>query len=266
MPAPPPPPARTPPPAPVAEAGDADWRVELPPTPGAPAAPTGSGPSIFSAWSTPPGAPVEGYAPPPSSPVPEPRRERPRPEPFRSVPEVHHFTPPAPPPAPPPPIPEPELEAVPPGIQVIRFDSPLADPTPPPPPPPAPEPMYFGPPSTRPAAPPLPASPGALPPPAPAPPPPRPVPAASATPFPGAAPKPHPTPSEYEPGIPLWVWPFVLLNRIADGCLSLLGPPGRWLTTEGGKNFLGWTGVLMVLGAIGWGVADWLGYGFSWTR
>jgi hypothetical protein len=70
-------------------------------------------------------------------------------------------------------------------------------------------------------------------------------------------------PSE-PPPIPLLLFPLVLLNGLFDLVTFFLGPLGSWLRRTPGRNVLGWLGVLMILGAIGWGLADW--YGIEWTK
>ena len=66
------------------------------------------------------------------------------------------------------------------------------------------------------------------------------------------------------PPLPVSLWPILVLNKIFDLLTLPLGPLGSWLRRPGGRNVLGWLGILMILGAIGWGVADW--YGLDWTR
>ncbi|MCE9531079.1 MAG: hypothetical protein K8T89_08140 [Planctomycetes bacterium] len=68
---------------------------------------------------------------------------------------------------------------------------------------------------------------------------------------------------EHDEPTSLLAWPIVLLNRVFDAFSYLLGPLGTWFRMPSGRNFLGWTGVLMILGAIGLGVAGW--YGVDWT-
>jgi len=58
--------------------------------------------------------------------------------------------------------------------------------------------------------------------------------------------------------------PFVWFNAVADFFLRRFGPPGRFLTTNAGRNLLGWTGILLTVAAIGLGVCDYLG--IEWTR
>ncbi len=64
--------------------------------------------------------------------------------------------------------------------------------------------------------------------------------------------------------LPVTLWPILALNKVFDLFTLPLGPFGSWLRQSSGRNTLGWIGVLLILGAIGWGVADW--YGLDWTR
>jgi hypothetical protein len=65
------------------------------------------------------------------------------------------------------------------------------------------------------------------------------------------------------PPLPVSLWPLYVMNKLFDVVTLPLGPLGSWLRQSAGRNALGWLGVLMILGAIGWGVADW--YGLNWT-
>ena len=60
------------------------------------------------------------------------------------------------------------------------------------------------------------------------------------------------------------LWPVYVLNKLFDLFTWPLGPVGSWLRKRSGRNALAWLGVLMILGAIGWGVADLRG--LDWTR
>lgn len=66
------------------------------------------------------------------------------------------------------------------------------------------------------------------------------------------------------PPLPPVLWPVYVLNKLFDLCTFPLGPVGSWLRQRSGRNALAWLGVLMILGAIGWGVADLRG--LDWTR
>lgn len=130
---------------------------------------------------------------------------------------------------------------------------PAAAPTPAPtlPPPPYPYSMVFGPPVA-----PEPGMPVPLP---------APVPAPAQ---PGAMPTPQwqaPRPAEPAP-LPFLLLPLLAFNRLFDIATFFLGPLGSWLRRPEGRNTLGWLGILMILAAIGWGVADWYGFDWNWTR
>lgn len=73
------------------------------------------------------------------------------------------------------------------------------------------------------------------------------------------APKPVSTPP-----LPVMLWPIYVMNKVFDLVTLPLGPLGSWLRQTSGRNAMGWLGVLMILGAIGWGIADW--YGLDWTQ
>ncbi len=75
---------------------------------------------------------------------------------------------------------------------------------------------------------------------------------------PGKASAPPPAP------IPWVLLPILILNILFNLLTYLLGPIGSWLRRPAGRQVMGWLGILMILAAIGWGVADW--YGFDWIR
>jgi len=50
-------------------------------------------------------------------------------------------------------------------------------------------------------------------------------------------------------------------NRTFDHCTFWFGRPGRWLQGRTGRMALGWLGIGLLLGAVGWGLANW----FDWT-
>jgi len=55
----------------------------------------------------------------------------------------------------------------------------------------------------------------------------------------------------------LWLWPVVGVNQVYDALMGGLGSPGRILRGTG-RAWLGWIGLLMLAGALAWGVFDWL--------
>jgi hypothetical protein len=61
----------------------------------------------------------------------------------------------------------------------------------------------------------------------------------------------------------LLLTPFIVLNGVFDALTYLLGPFGAWLRRGAGRSALGWLGIFMILGAIGWAFADW--GGSDWT-
>ena len=62
----------------------------------------------------------------------------------------------------------------------------------------------------------------------------------------------------------LFLFPLVALNRIFDLLSYLLGPLGTWLRHPAGRSAMGWLGIVMIIGALGWGLADW--FGVDWTH
>ena len=59
---------------------------------------------------------------------------------------------------------------------------------------------------------------------------------------------------------PLMVRPLLWLNQGFDALVGWAGPPGRWLVSTTGRNFLGILGILSLLGALALVVLDWLGW------
>jgi hypothetical protein len=57
-----------------------------------------------------------------------------------------------------------------------------------------------------------------------------------------------------------WLVPFWWINQCFEGGTSRLGSPGRWLQGRWGRTLIGVTGLVLLAGAIGWGVLDWLGW------
>lgn len=87
--------------------------------------------------------------------------------------------------------------------------------------------------------------------------PPEPVAVHSTPPDLATPPLPSPAPEELAPPAPL-AWP----NRLFDRAMQPLGKPGRWLSGPAGRNWLGWSGVLMLVVVAGLAVSDYL----AWTR
>jgi hypothetical protein len=56
--------------------------------------------------------------------------------------------------------------------------------------------------------------------------------------------------------------PFYWTNRAFDRWTERLGRPGRWLRGRRGRTTLGWAGVLLLAGALGWQLLAWLGCGW----
>lgn len=57
-----------------------------------------------------------------------------------------------------------------------------------------------------------------------------------------------------------WVLrPLLWTNRFFDRASYLLGPAGRWLRGDLGRTVLGWCGLAMTAGAVGWGLFKLLG-------
>ena len=63
-------------------------------------------------------------------------------------------------------------------------------------------------------------------------------------------------PAYEEPSRSLLGFPFRVLNFVFDIPTYLLGPLGTGLRHPIGRNILGWLGIVMILGAIGWAAAD----------
>jgi hypothetical protein len=58
--------------------------------------------------------------------------------------------------------------------------------------------------------------------------------------------------------MPLVFLPLTILNGLFDIVTYLFGPLGTWMRYDG-RRMLGWMGILMVVGAIGWGIGEWRG-------
>ncbi|HEV3203112.1 MAG TPA: hypothetical protein VGY77_01955 [Gemmataceae bacterium] len=78
------------------------------------------------------------------------------------------------------------------------------------------------------------------------------------------------TPLETIPAQPVWEnfpgsveEPLGVLgwvNRIFDGGVMLLGPPGQWLRGPAGRPIVGWVGIGFLVAALVWGILDWWGW------
>jgi hypothetical protein len=65
-------------------------------------------------------------------------------------------------------------------------------------------------------------------------------------------------PRQYDPAPPqsLALAPLRAINWCFDRTVSPLGAAGRWLRSRTGRSVLGWTGILLVLVAAGWGTTE----------
>jgi hypothetical protein len=66
---------------------------------------------------------------------------------------------------------------------------------------------------------------------------------------------------EWQEEISLWLWPLAAVNRVVDRCLGFLGRPGRWWQGTWGRACVGVMGLLLLAGALAWGILDWM----QWT-
>lgn len=55
----------------------------------------------------------------------------------------------------------------------------------------------------------------------------------------------------------LWRRPLLWIDAAFEHWLNVPGPAGRWLDGNGGRAALGMTGLLLLAGALAWGVWDW---------
>jgi hypothetical protein len=82
---------------------------------------------------------------------------------------------------------------------------------------------------------------------------------------PVATPAPTPLPAfvsrSVGPPAPLVLQPLVWVNRRFDAIITSFGPAGCWLRSPAGRNLLGVSGLLMLLGGLAWGALDF----FGWT-
>jgi hypothetical protein len=76
------------------------------------------------------------------------------------------------------------------------------------------------------------------------------------------APPAAPPKKQSAPPLPVWVWPFYLLNLLFDLSTYTLGPFTRWLSYPATKHALGWLGVMMMILSFGFAVS--LVLGFDW--
>jgi hypothetical protein len=66
----------------------------------------------------------------------------------------------------------------------------------------------------------------------------------------------RPPRSDVAPSQSLALLPLRAINWCFDVALLPLGAPGRWLGSRAGRNVLGWTGVVLIVLAAGWGTAE----------
>lgn len=59
--------------------------------------------------------------------------------------------------------------------------------------------------------------------------------------------------------LPLWMHVLVAVNRVFD--FIVCRGPFRWLSSPFGRTVLGWTGILLLVGASLWVVLDWMKWG-----
>jgi hypothetical protein len=57
-----------------------------------------------------------------------------------------------------------------------------------------------------------------------------------------------------------WLWPLAAVNRTFDLCTHCLGPLGSWLRQPGGRTFLGWVGLALLLAALGLQALMWVAW------
>jgi hypothetical protein len=57
-------------------------------------------------------------------------------------------------------------------------------------------------------------------------------------------------------------WPVRGLNYAFDRVTHRLGAPGRWLRGRRGRAVLGWVGIALLMGALGWQMLLWLSQGW----
>ncbi len=69
----------------------------------------------------------------------------------------------------------------------------------------------------------------------------------------------RPNASLPEPVVAWWLRPLLWCNQVFDACTFWLGEPGEWLRSGRGRAVLGWCGLLLLAGAVGWAVLVGLG-------
>jgi hypothetical protein len=74
--------------------------------------------------------------------------------------------------------------------------------------------------------------------------------------------RPRPTPRRAAPVGGIVLGPLRWLNHAFDRVTHRLGAPGRWLRGRQGRAVLGWVGVALLVGALGWQMVVWLGWGW----
>lgn len=57
-----------------------------------------------------------------------------------------------------------------------------------------------------------------------------------------------------------WLMPLVWGNHAFDRCTIHMGRSGRWLRGTRGRNWIGWSGVLLLALAMTWALVEWLGW------
>jgi hypothetical protein len=74
----------------------------------------------------------------------------------------------------------------------------------------------------------------------------------------------EPEPTTSSPPVPFALWPVFAVNAVIEYLLGWFGPLGHWLTRPWMKTILGWSGLLLLLGAGYWAAR---GQGWvSWPR
>jgi hypothetical protein len=56
------------------------------------------------------------------------------------------------------------------------------------------------------------------------------------------------------------LWPLAAIDWALGKALAQFGPVGLWLGQGSGKPLVGWCGILMTIGAVAWGVMDYMGW------